>query len=260
MKLISWNVNGFRAWQDKAGTLDFIAQEKPDIFCLQEIKAQEDQIDKGIFAQYQYIYINSAEKKGYSGTAVFSKTKPLSVEYGIKNKNYDTEGRVITCEFEKFFLVNVYTPNAKPDLSRLLFRYTDWDREFLKHIKNLEKQKPVITCGDFNAAHTDIDIARPDANRTTATKPGSPGFTDKEREGISNILGAGFIDTYRYLFPEKIQYTWWSYRAFARERNVGWRIDYFFVSQNLEKKLQSVTIHDEVHGSDHCPVGIEIKI
>lgn len=260
MKIISWNVNGIRAWQEKEGTLSFISQESPDILCFQEIKAREEDMNLGLFAEYQHVVINSAEKRGYSGTAVFSKIQPLSIAYGIKNSTYDTEGRVITMEFENFFLVNVYTPNSKPDLSRLDFRYDNWDREFLKHLKKLETKKPVITCGDFNAAHTNIDIARPDANRTTSTKPGTAGFTDKEREGVSNLIGAGFIDSYRALFPEKIQYTWWSYRAFARERNVGWRIDYFFVSSSLKEKLQSATIHDDIKGSDHCPISIQIKI
>ncbi|MDD3694013.1 MAG: exodeoxyribonuclease III [Candidatus Pacebacteria bacterium] len=260
MKIISWNVNGIRAWQEKEGTLSFISQESPDILCFQEIKAREEDMNLGLFAEYQHVVINSAEKRGYSGTAVFSKIQPLSIAYGIKNSTYDTEGRVITMEFENFFLVNVYTPNSKPDLSRLDFRYDNWDREFLKHLKKLETKKPVITCGDFNAAHTNIDIARPDANRTTSTKPGTAGFTDKEREGVSNLIGAGFIDSYRALFPEKIQYTWWSYRAFARERNVGWRIDYFFVSSSLKEKLQSATIHDGIKGSDHCPISIQIKI
>lgn len=261
MKIISWNVNGIRAWQQKEGSLDIITkQEDPDIFCVQETKAQPEQIDEELFIEFPFRYFNSAQKKGYSGTGVFSKIQPLSVKHGIKNKNYDTEGRVITLEFEKFFLVNVYTPNSKPDLSRLDFRYTDWDITFLKHLKKLETKKPVITCGDFNAAHREIDIARPDANRTTNTKPGTAGFTDKEREGISKIINSGLIDTYRFLFPEKVQYTWWSYRAFARERNVGWRIDYFFISKILKNKLMSATIYDEVTGSDHCPIGIEIQI
>lgn len=260
MKLISWNVNGFRAWQDKPGTLDFIKSKKPDIFCLQEIKASPEQIDIAFFSEYPHIYISSAEKKGYAGTAIFSKKEPLSVSYGIKDPNYNNEGRVITLEFEDYYLVNVYTPNAKPDLARLAYRHQDWDRKFLEHLKNLETDKPVIVCGDFNVAHHDIDLARPDANRTTAKNPGSPGFTDQEREGMTNLLNAGFIDTYRHLFPEKVQYSWWSYRAFARERNVGWRIDYFLISPSLTKKLQSATIHDDITGSDHCPVSIEITI
>lgn len=260
MNIISWNVNGIRAWQQKEGTLDFITHKQdPDIFCIQETKAQPEQIDHELFAEFRFHYFNSAVKKGYSGTAIFSKIEPLKVDFGIKNKNYDSEGRVITAEFEKFYLVNVYTPNSKPDLARLDYRYNDWDREFLKHLKKLESKKPIVVCGDFNVAHTDIDIARPDANRTTATKPGSPGFTDKERERFSDFLKSGFVDTYRHLYPEKIKYTWWSYRAFARERNVGWRIDYFLISPSLTKKLQSAIIHDDITGSDHCPVSIELK-
>lgn len=259
MKIISWNVNGIRAWQQKEGTLDFIThQENPDIFCVQETKAQPEQIDPELFVEFPYRYFNSAEKKGYSGTAIFSKVEPLQVEYGIKNKDYDAEGRVITAEFEKFFLVNVYTPNAKPDLARLEYRHSEWDQEFLKHLQKLEKKKPVVVCGDLNVAHNDIDIARPDANRTTATQPGSPGFTDKEREGFTNLVDAGFIDTFRHLSPEKVQYSWWSYRAGARARNVGWRIDYFLTSPKLKKQIKKATIYDQITGSDHCPVGIEI--
>lgn len=261
MKIISWNVNGIRAWQEKKGTLDFVDQvENPDIFCVQETKAQPEQISEELFAEFPYRYLNSAEKKGYSGTGIFSKIEPLQVEFGIKNNKYDAEGRVITAEFKKFFLVNVYTPNAKPDLARLEYRYTDWDKEFLKHLQKLETKKPVVVCGDLNVAHNDIDIARPDANRTTEKNPGSPGFTDKEREGFTNFVNAGFIDSFRYLYPEKIQYSWWSYRAGARARNVGWRIDYFLTSKKLQKNIKNAVIYDQMLGSDHCPVGIEIDL
>lgn len=261
MKMISWNVNGIRAWQQKEGALDFIThQEDPDIFCVQETKAQPEQIDEGLFAEFPYRYFNSAEKKGYSGTALFSKIEPLSVAFGMKNKSYDAEGRIITAEYEKFFLVNVYTPNSKPDLSRADFRHDDWDKEFLKHMKKLESQKPVVVCGDLNVAHEDIDIARPDANRTTDTKPGSPGFTDRERAGFRNFMKANFVDSFRFLYPKTVRYSWWSYRSFARERNVGWRIDYFLVSKKLSKKIKEATIYDQIHGSDHCPVGIILDL
>ena len=258
MNIISWNVNGIRAIVRK-DFFDSVKMMNPDILCLQETKAQPDQIDITLLSDYPFVYINSAEKKGYSGTAIFSKTEPLSINYGMKNKNYDKEGRVITAEFKNFYLITVYTPNAKPDLARLDYRHGDWDKEFLKHMKKLEKKKPVIACGDLNVAHEPIDIARPDANKTTATKPGSPGFTDEEREGMNNYLDAGFIDSFRTLYPKKIQYSWWSYRAFARERNVGWRIDYFLTSKKLKIKIKKATIHDDITGSDHCPVGIELK-
>lgn len=262
MKIISWNVNGIRAWQGKEGTLDFFANEQPDIICLQETKAQPDQIEN-IFPDHPFQYINSAEKKGYSGTAIFSKTKPISESYGIDTLptgEDDKEGRVITLEFENFYLVNVYTPNAKPDLARLNYRYDIWDKAFLAHLKNLERKKPVISCGDFNVAHEPIDLARPEANMTTEKNPGNAGFTDQERERFSDIINARFVDSYRYLYPEKIEYTWWSYRAFARERNVGWRIDYFLTSGKLKNKIKDAIIYDQITGSDHCPIGINIAI
>ncbi|MFT6361436.1 MAG: exodeoxyribonuclease-3 [Candidatus Paceibacteria bacterium] len=258
MKIISWNVNGFRAWNQKEGAVDFINKKaKPDVFCLQETKAQPDQIDTTLFPKYPYTYLHSAEKKGYSSTAIFSKTEPKKVWFGMNNSPIDNEGRIMNAEFDDFILVNVYTPNAKPDLARLDLRHDQWDALFLKHMKKLEKKKPVIVCGDLNVAHEPIDIARPDGNKTTATKPGSPGFTDKEREGMSNFLKAGFIDSFRFLYPEKVQYSWWSYRAFARNRNVGWRIDYFLVSEKLKSKIKKTVIHDQVTGSDHCPIEIE---
>jgi len=260
MKIISWNVNGFRAWNQKPGAVDFFNQiEQPDIFCLQETKAQPDQIDTNIFANYPYTYLHSAEKKGYSSTAIFSKIEPIKVWYGMKNSPIENEGRIMNAEFKKFILINVYTPNAKPDLARVDLRHDQWDNAFLKHIKSLEKKKPVIVCGDLNVAHNPIDIARPDANKTTDKKPGSPGFTDKERLGMSNYLDAGFIDTYRMMHPEKVQYSWWSYRAAARKRNVGWRIDYFLTSQELKSKIIDAIVYDKITGSDHCPVGLIIK-
>jgi len=256
MKIISWNVNGFRAWNQKEGALEFINEnEQPDIFCLQETKAQPEQIDGSLFADYPFQYFHSAEKKGYSSTAMFSKIKPIKVWYGMNNSPIENEGRIINAEFEEFILITVYTPNAKPDLARVDLRHKEWDTAFLKHMKKLEKKKPIIVCGDLNVAHHNIDLARPDANKTTATKPGSPGFTDKEREGMNNFIKAGFIDTFRKIYPEKIQYTWWSYRAGARARNVGWRIDYFLTSPNIHNK--DAIIYDQITGSDHCPIGLE---
>ena len=262
MKIISWNVNGIRAWKEKEGALKFVEQdEQPDIFCLQETKAQPHQISElELFPDYPFQYWHSAEKKGYSSTGIISKTKPLSISYGMKESPLKNEGRIINLEFKKFILVTVYTPNAKPDLARLELRYKKWDKAFLKHLQKLEQEKPVIVCGDFNVAHTPIDLARPDGNKTTATKPGGPGFTDQERERFSDFMDAGFVDSFRELYPQKIQYSWWSYRAGARATNVGWRIDYFLTSQSLKKKITDAIIYDQVIGSDHCPVGIEVVI
>lgn len=259
MKIISWNVNGFRAWNQKKGALEFINSiEQPDIFCLQETKAQPEQIDTSLFPDYPYSYLHSAEKKGYSSTAVFSKTEPIKVWYGMDDSPIENEGRIINAEFEDFILVTVYTPNSKNDLSRVDLRHQKWDKAFLAHIKKLEEQKPVVVCGDLNVAHTPIDLARPEANKTTEKKPGSAGFTNKERERFSDFMDAGFIDTFRYLHPEKIQYSWWSYRAAARARNVGWRIDYFITSKILASKISEAIIYDQTTGSDHCPIGIVI--
>lgn len=270
MKIISWNVNGFRAWVQKKDSFNFLKKEKPDIFCLQETKAQPEQIsetiensklNKKIFDQYKYQYFNSAEKKGYSGTAVFAKQKPLSTEYGLSTlskKERDLEGRAITLEFKNFFLVNVYTPNSKSGLERLKYRYDLWDKAFLKHLKKLEKKKPVVICGDLNVAHEEIDLKNPQANKTTKTKPGNAGFTNQERERFSDFLRAGFVDTFRFLYPKKIIYSWWSYRFNARKNNAGWRIDYFLISSLLKNKLKKAKVFDQTHGSDHCPVGIEI--
>jgi len=281
MKIISWNVNGIRAWMQKEGTLFFVENiERPDIFCIQETKAQKKQIDEffekedtslfgnggpegKLLPDYPHHFWNSADKKGYSGTAVFSKIKPLTESYGLntlKKEEEDKEGRVITLEFKNFFLVNVYTPNSKHELLRLDYRYDTWEKAMLKHLKNLDKKKPVILCGDLNVAHQEIDLANPKSNMTTKTKPGNAGFTDKERERFSDILNSGFVDTFRYLHPKKIKYSWWSYRAMARMRNIGWRIDYFLISDRLKSKLKKAEIFDQVEGSDHCPVGIEIDI
>jgi len=260
LKLISWNVNGIRAVMNK-NFMTSIKEMNPDIFCLQETKARPEQVEHEI-AELGYTneYWNSAEKKGYSGTAIFSKIKPLNVTYDMDlGEDYDSEGRVITAEFESYFLVTVYTPNSKRELERLDYR-KDWDEKFLDFVKKLEEKKPVIFCGDLNVAHTPIDIKNDKSNMTTKTKPGSAGFTDTERQGFDNIVSKKFIDTFRFLHPEKIQYTWWSYMGKARLNNVGWRIDYFCVSDVLKEKLISAKIHDQVMGSDHCPVEIEIEI
>ena len=273
MKYISWNVNGIRAWKDKEGVIDFLEKESPDAFCFQETKIDDTKIDElslypdcellnqnktiRTLKDYPFEYWNCAEKKGYSGTAIFSKTEPLDVLYGIGHK-LDNEGRVITLEFEDNYLVTVYTPNSKNDLSRLSVRYEEWDILFLKHLKKLETKKPVVVCGDLNVAHKEIDLKNDKANMTTKTKPGNPGFTYQERERFEDFLDAGFIDTFRYLYPEKEQYSWWSYRAFARDRNVGWRIDYFLSSDSIKDKIKDAIIYDHVTGSDHCPVGIEL--
>lgn len=251
MKLISWNVNGIRACLNK-GFMDFFEQVDADIFCLQETKIQEDQIPFQLEGYYQYW--NFAKKKGYSGTAVFSKREPLNVLYGIGIEEHDQEGRVITLEFEDFYLTTVYTPNSQRELARLEYRMV-WEDEFLKFLKNLEKNKPVIVCGDLNVAHTEIDLKNPKTNRKNA------GFTDEERAKFSQLLENGFIDTFRYFYPDKTgAYTWWSYMFNARANNAGWRIDYFCVSEALKDKLLDAMIYSDVMGSDHCPVGLEIDL
>lgn len=255
MRLISWNVNGLRAVINK-GFKDFFDKESADIFCIQETKMQEDQIDLSIneiFKNYNS-YWNSAEKKGYSGTAVFTKQKPLNVSYGIGIEEHDKEGRVITLEFENFYLVNCYTPNSKRELERLDYRQ-EWENEIRNYLTNLDKKKPVIYCGDLNVAHKEIDLKNPKTNRRSA------GFTDEERNKMTELLDSGFTDTFRYLYPDKEDaYTWWSYMFKAREKNVGWRIDYFIVSKSIEKKIKESYIFSEVMGSDHCPVGIDIDL
>ena len=251
MKLVSWNVNGYRAVLNK-GFKEFFDSIDADIFCLQETKMQEGQADMN-FEGYN-VYLNCAEKKGYSGTAIFSKKKPLSVNYGIGIKEHDLEGRVITLEFEKFYMVNVYTPNSKRELERLDYRMI-WEDEFRNYLKKLEKNKPVIVCGDMNVAHEEIDLKNPKTNHHNA------GFTDEERQKMTCLLNSGFIDTFRYLYPDKTDaYSWWSYMGHAREKNVGWRIDYFLVSDSLKNKIEEAEILDQVLGSDHCPVTLKIKL
>lgn len=247
MKILSWNVNGIRAAQKK-GFADFMAESNPDIICLQETKARPEQVELDLPEYHQYW--NSAEKKGYSGTAIFTKEKPLSVKNDMDIPEHDTEGRVIAAEYSDYYLVTVYTPNAKRGLLRLDYRSESWDPDFLAYMKELEKSKPVIFCGDLNVAHTEIDLANPKSNRKNA------GFTDEERAGFDNILAAGFIDTFREFESGGGHYTWWSYMGGARARNVGWRIDYFCISPALKPRLQSAFILPDVMGSDHCPVGI----
>ena len=249
MKLISWNVNGIRACLNK-GFSDFFKEVKADIFCLQETKCQPEQINLE-FEGYTS-YWNSAERKGYSGTAIFTKKQPVNVTYGIGIEEHDKEGRIITLEFENFYLVTNYTPNAKRELERLDYRMV-WEDEIRKYLLELNKKKPVIMCGDLNVAHEEIDLKNPKTNK------GNAGFTNEEREKMTELLNAGFIDSYRYLYPEKIEYSWWSYMGHAREKNVGWRIDYFIVSNDFRENIKDATIYTEILGSDHCPVGLEIK-
>tara|TARA_B110001454_G_scaffold69579_1_gene67847 strand:+ start:1242 stop:2033 length:792 start_codon:yes stop_codon:yes gene_type:complete len=250
MKIISWNVNGIRA-VIKKGFYDFINEYNPDIICLQEIKANEEQVDL-ILTNYPYKYWNSAEKKGYSGTAIFSKVDPFSINNDIGITKHDMEGRVITAEFRNYFLVTVYTPNSKRELLRLDYRHNEWDIDFLKYLKELEKEKPVIFCGDLNVAHTEIDLKNPKTNHRNA------GFTDEERMGFDNYINAGFIDTFREFEKEGGHYTWWSYMFQARSRNIGWRIDYFCISGILLPQLKNSYILTDVMGSDHAPIVMEI--
>jgi len=250
VKLISWNVNGIRACVKK-GFLEFIDAQDPDVFCLQETKAKPEQVDLGLDLTYRHFW-NSAEKAGYSGTAIYSKEEPIEVFNGLGIPEHDTEGRVITAEYPDFYLVTVYTPNSKEELKRLDYRENEWDPAFLEHVTGLEERKPVIFCGDLNVAHQEIDIARPKANERTA------GFTIEERQGFDRMIEAGFIDTFREFEKGPDHYSWWSYRANARAKNIGWRIDYFLISPELRPRLKNAWIMPEVHGSDHCPVGIEI--
>jgi exodeoxyribonuclease-3 len=251
MKLISWNVNGIRACMKK-GFLDYFKEVDADIFCIQETKLQEGQIELDLEGYYDYW--NYAEKKGYSGTAVFTKKKPLSVKYGVGIEEHDKEGRVITLEYKDFYLVNVYTPNSQRELARLEYRM-DWEDMFRSYLLELDSKKPVIICGDLNVAHKEIDLKNPSINRKNA------GFTDEERGKMTELLNSGFIDTFRYFYPDEEEaYTWWSYITKARERNAGWRIDYFLVSKELEDRLIAAEIHSDVMGSDHCPVVLEIKL
>ena len=253
MKIISFNVNGIRAILKKDFEQD-IRNLNPDILCLQETKAQDDQVAEALmdFKEYE-IYSNSAVKKGYSGTAILTKLKPIRVTYDIGVEEHDQEGRVIAAEFDQFYLVTVYVPNSGSELKRLQYRQT-WDAAFLKYLKTLEKNKPVIVCGDLNVAHKEIDLARPKENYNKAA-----GFMQEEIDGMDNYTSNGFLDTFRWKHPTKEKYSWWSYRGGARDRNVGWRIDYFIVSESLKDKVEQAEILNEVYGSDHCPVLLEIN-
>lgn len=250
-KLISWNVNGLRACVKK-GFLDYFNEINADIFCVQETKLQEGQINLELDGYYDYW--NYAEKKGYSGTAVFTKEKPINVSMGLGIEEHDKEGRLITLEYDKFFVVNVYTPNSQQKLARIDYRMR-WEDDFRNHIKNLEKNKPVILCGDLNVAHMEIDLKNPSSNRKNA------GFSDQERSKMSELLNSGFTDTFRYFYPDlEGAYSWWSYRFNARANNAGWRIDYFIVSNSLNDNLNDAKIHTSIEGSDHCPVELDINL
>ena len=249
MKLISWNVAGYRACLKK-GFTNFFEKEQADIFCLQEVKATKEQIE--YIPKDYHMYLNVAEKKGYSGTLIYTKKEPLQVSYGMGIEEHDHEGRIITLEYPNFFLVNVYVPNAKQELERLPYRMK-WEDDFKEYVGNLKKEKMVIICGDLNVAHEEIDIKNARAN------VGHAGFTHEERDKFSKLLESGFIDTYRYLYPERVQYSWWSYLFHARENNAGWRIDYFLVDKEHIQKIKDSIIYDKVLGSDHCPIGIELK-
>ena len=255
MKLISWNVNGLRAVINK-GFKDFFKEVDADIFSIQETKMQEAQLDETILQIFEgyNAYWNSAEKKGYSGTAIFTKQKPLNVTYGIGKEEHDKEGRVITLEFEKFYMVNIYTPNSKRELERLDYRQI-WEDEIRAYLLDLSTKKAVVMCGDLNVAHNEIDLKNPKTNRKNA------GFTDEERAKMTELLNAGFIDTFRYKYPEvEGKYSWWSYMFHAREKNAGWRIDYFIVSESLKDKIEDAKILDDIYGSDHCPVELDLNI
>ena len=264
-KICSWNVNGIRAVERKGLFQPFIKAINPDVICLQETKANKEQVEVDLDGYYEYW--NSADKKGYSGTAIFSKVKPINVidglpedliiKYNFSDDSYgnpNSEGRVMTAEYPKYFLVTVYTPNAKDDLSRLKLRHEQWDRAFLEYLSDLEKTKPVVFCGDLNVAHTEDDLANPKPN------VGKKGFTNEEREGFDSFISAGFIDSFRIFTKGNGHYSWWSHWAKARERNVGWRIDYILTSKNLKGNIKSAKIHKEILGSDHCPVSIELDI
>ncbi|WP_071645373.1 exodeoxyribonuclease III [Planococcus versutus] len=250
MKLISWNVNGLRAVMKK-GFMDFFIEANADVFCLQEIKLQEGQIEMGLPGYYTYW--NYACKKGYSGTAIFTKKQPLSIQYGLGIEEHDTEGRIITVEFDTHYVVTIYTPNSQHGLKRLAYRLS-WEDAFLSFVKDLDKHKPVVLCGDLNVAHEEIDLKNPKANKKNS------GFTPEEREKLTQFLANGFVDTFRYFHPEEEgHYSWWSYRSNCREKNVGWRIDYFLTSERLTPNLQCAKIHKDVWGSDHCPIELQIE-
>lgn len=250
MKFISWNVNGFRACLGK-GFEEFFKSTDADFFSIQETKMQVGQAELAAQGYEQYWY--SAEKKGYSGTAIFTKHKPISVRYGIDKEEHSHEGRAITLEYENFYLVNVYTPNAQRELARLDYRM-QWEDSLREYLLELDKKKPVIYCGDLNVAHMEIDLKNPKSNR------GSAGFSDEERGKFTKLLDSGFCDTFRSLYPEKVMYTWWSYMFKSREKNIGWRIDYFVVSERIMDKVKDSLIYNEIMGSDHCPVGLEIDL
>ena len=249
MKLISWNVNGLRALMSKGNLIPFIEAERPDIMAFQETKMQEEQMNFNFDGYFRYM--NSAERKGYSGTMVITKTKPLKVTYGIKEKDDPKEGRVITLEYPDFYFVTAYVPNAKDGLKRIDYRM-QFEDDLRKHLLKLDKKKPVIYTGDLNVAHNEIDLKNPDENHF------SPGFSDEERGKFSELLDSGFADTFREIYPEEVKYSWWSYRTRARERNVGWRIDYFVVSKRFMKNVKDALIYDQIEGSDHCPIGLII--
>ncbi|SNV00287.1 Exodeoxyribonuclease [Megamonas hypermegale] len=251
LKLVSWNVNGLRACMNK-GFMDTFNDLDADVFCLQETKMQPHQLQLDLPGYYQYW--NSADKKGYSGTAIFTKQKPISESYGLGIDEHDHEGRVITLEFEKYYMVCVYTPNSKRELERLDYRMV-WEDDFRAYVTKLNEQKPVVICGDLNVAHTEIDLKNPKTNRRSA------GFTDEERNKLTELLAAGFTDSFRYLYPDKTGiYSWWSYMRKARENNAGWRIDYFIVSNSLQDKIKQAGIHNEYFGSDHCPVSLQLDL
>lgn len=250
MKFISWNVNGIRA-AVKKGFEDFFKEADADIFAIQETKAQPEQIALD-FPDY-HMYTNSAVKKGYSGTAVFTKKEPLNVTYGIGKEEHDQEGRVITCEFEDFYFVTCYTPNSQTELARLDYRM-QWEKDFLAYLDALDEKKPVVLCGDLNVAHHEIDLKNPQSNHKNA------GFSDEERSAMTRLLSHGYIDTYRYSYPDKVEYSWWSYRFKSRERNAGWRIDYFIVSKRFIEHCRDAKIYTDVMGSDHCPVSLEVNL
>ena len=250
MKIVSWNVNGIRACINK-GFNDFFKEVNADIFCIQETKLQPEQAENIEFDGYTK-YINSAVKKGYSGTMIFTKQKPINVTYDLGIEEFDKEGRIITLEYDKFFIVNCYTPNSKRELERLDYRMK-WEDEVRGYLKKLDEIKPVIYCGDLNVAHEEIDIQNPKTNHISA------GFTDQEREKMTELLNSGFIDTYRYLYPDKVMYSWWSYMRQAREKNIGWRIDYIIVSDALKNNLKEADILTQVLGSDHCPISLDIE-
>ncbi len=251
MKIISWNVNGLRACMKK-GFADFFNQQNADIFAIQETKMQEDQLDETMKHEGWHMYMNSAEKKGYSGTLVYAKKEPLHVSYDIEGDTVK-EGRVITLEYPDFYFVTAYVPNSKEGLIRLPYRM-EWENMLKKHLQNLDQKKPVIYTGDLNVAHEEIDIRNPKTNHKNA------GFSDEERAKMTELLSAGFTDTYRKLYPESVKYSWWSYRFHAREKNAGWRIDYFLVSDRLMDKVEDSEIYDDIQGSDHCPIGLKVTL